>query len=277
MKDVDPRTSPLGEDGGPSDSFDRDHLGSRCQMVERRGIAGCPQLSFPALHDRVRLGVQRNSLSRRSNGLKTFQHLARGRRRNAAERVAHVQLEADRADVDQFRHPLDRGRTQHSVKTKVDMRLLRGHFEFRREDFAAVDGRKGIGHIEDCRDAAERSGKRSRSEVFLVRIAGIAEVNMVVDRAGQQVQPVRIQRFLGGGHRLCVADRYDNAVLDRNARGIRGIRGDNRSIVDDKICDRFHDSLTSQSIAQPPSTGRSTPVICRETSLAMKRHALAMS
>ena len=114
-------------------------------------------------------------------------------------------------------------------------------------------------------------------EIFLLRIAGIAEMDVNVDGAGQNMQPARIQRLPGRRHRLRRTDRMDQAVLDRDAGVIAGVRRDDRAAIDDEIDRVGHDRASRYNIAQPPSTGRSTPVIWRETSLAKNRQALATS
>ena len=43
---------------------------------------------------------------------------------------------------------------------------------------------------------------RAALEVFLVRIAGVAEVHMHVDRAGQHVHAGDVDGFLRGRHRV---------------------------------------------------------------------------
>ena len=75
-----------------------------------------------------------------------------------------------------------------------------------------------------------------RREVLLVRIAGIAEMHMHVDRAGQHVQAGSVERLARGRHRLVGADRDDVAVLDRDARRRSTASGrDDLAAADDEI------------------------------------------
>ena len=53
-----------------------------------------------------------------------------------------------------------------------------------------------------------------------------------------------------------------------------GVRRDDLAAADEEI---GRDHVASYSMAQPPSTGRSTPVIWRDASLARNRQALATS
>ena len=99
-----------------------------------------------------------------------------------------------------------------------------------------------------------------------------------VDGTGQDMHAARIQRFARRRHRFWRADRMDFSVLDRDAGANFRIRRDEDAAVDDEIdFVRICHGSSPHSIAQPPSTGKSTPVIWRETSLAKNRQALATS
>ncbi len=98
-----------------------------------------------------------------------------------------------------------------------------------------------------------------------------------VDGAGQHVQAGGVESLARRRHRLGSADREDQPSLMAMLADIRA-SGETtvppwmtRSAVVDWPCSAPH------SIAQPPSTGRSTPVIWRDTSLARNRQALATS
>src|SRR5262249_56318793 len=76
------------------------------------------------------------------------------------------------------------------------------------------------------------------------------------------------------------ADRDDYAMLDRDACREHAVGRHDAAAVDDEIGLFAHGRTFwshLQSIAHPPSTGRSMPVICRDTSLARNRQALATS
>ena len=99
---------------------------------------------------------------------------------------------------------------------------------------------------------------------------------MHVDGAGENVQAARIEGIARERHRLVGADCDDAAVLDRDAGGDRAVMRHHRAVADDEVGGGGHCG-PAHSIAQPPSTGRSTPVIWREASLARNRQALATS
>ena len=67
--------------------------------------------------------MQRDALAGRRHHLEGFQHGAGRRRRDLAEGVAHVELEADHAALDQRRHVLDGVLAQQAVEAEIDMRL----------------------------------------------------------------------------------------------------------------------------------------------------------
>ena len=75
----------------------------------------------------------------------------------------------------------------------------------------------GVGHVEDGGHAAEGRRGGAAGEVFLLGIAGVAEVDVDVDGAGQDVQPGRVERFACGRHLVGKGDRGDQTVLDREA------------------------------------------------------------
>ena len=52
--------------------------------------------------------------------------------------------------------------------------------------------RVGVGHLEHRRDAAHHRRARARLQVFLVVEAGLAEMHLAVDHAGQEVQAAAI-------------------------------------------------------------------------------------
>jgi len=120
--------------------------------------------------------MQRDALAGWRNHLESFQHGACRRRRNLAERIAHIELEADDAAGDEIGHVGDRVLAKQPIEAIVDMSRLAGELMFFRQNFLGADGRDGIGHIEDGGDAAIGCRRRSGAEVFLVRIARVAEM-----------------------------------------------------------------------------------------------------
>ena len=103
-------------------------------------------------------------------------------------------------------------------------------------------------------------------------------MHMRIDGAGQDMHARGVQRFGGWRHRRVVADGEYLAVLDGKAAVAHAIGIDERAVAQDDIGGDGHCRfLVDQSAAQPPSTGRSTPVIWREASLAMNKQALATS
>ena len=141
------------------------------------------------------------------------------------------------------------------------------------EHFRRASRRNGVGHVEHGRHAAEGRGRGARAEILLVGIAGIAKMNMHVDGAGQDMQARGVERFDGRGHGRVVADGDDKTILDGDAGDEIGVRRHHRAVANDEIGDHGF----PHRLAQPPSTGRSTPVIWRAASLARNRQALATS
>ena len=82
------------------------------------------------------------------------------------------------------------------------------------------DGQRiGVGHLEDGGDAAHDRGARAGLEVLLVLGAGLAEMDLGVDDAGEDVEAGAVDD-LAGGARRDRADGGDAAVADADvARG----------------------------------------------------------
>src|SRR6185369_15434560 len=137
------------------------------------------------------------------------------------------------------------------------------------ENLGCGNRRNRVRHVEHSGDAAEGRRARAALEVLLMGIAGIAEVHMHVDRAGQHVHPGDINGLLRGWHCVKRADRQNFAVLDRNRSVDHGVGRNDLAALEDQV--------GRHSAAHPPSTGISAPVIWRETSLAKNRHAFATS
>ena len=85
-------------------------------------------------------------------------------------------------------------------------------------DLLGVLGRRDlVGHVDDGGDAAANRGGRPSREVLLVRYAGIAEVDVGVDQAGQDVQTGGVDDLLAVRQCVVGADSDDLAVGDGNA------------------------------------------------------------
>ena len=153
-----------GEDRGAAHRLDRHHRRPRRDMRQRIDPAGIAHPQLAPHHDRVGLGMQRDALAGRRDDLEALQHRAGRGRRNRAERVAHVELEADRA-LGQLRHVLDGVLAEQPVEPEIDVRLLGRHLVLGREDLRRAGRRDRVRHVEHGGDAAERrrSGAAARS------------------------------------------------------------------------------------------------------------------
>ena len=109
-------------------------------------------------------------------------------------------------------------------------------------DLLGVLGRRNlVRHVDDGGDAAAHRRGRAGGEVFLVRHAGIAEVHVRVDQAGQNMLPADVDDLLAVGQRVVGADRDDLAVGDGDAALKRCLRRDDLAVLYDQIC--LHDFL----------------------------------
>ena len=69
----------------------------------------------------------------------------------------------------------------------------------------------GVRHFEHGGNPAHDSTARSGFKIFLLRLAGLAEMHLRVDHAGQDMQTLAVDR-LGGGSLSEPADRSDAAT-----------------------------------------------------------------
>ena len=234
MQDVDPRASPFGKDRGAAHGLNCDHRRARCEMRQRINAAGIPHARLATLHNRIGLGMKRNSLPGRGDHFERLEHCAGRWRRDLAESVAHVELKADDR-LGELRHMPDRVFAEQPVKAEIDMRLLGCHLMLGRQDLRRARRRDGVRHVEHGGHAAEGRRRRAGGEILLVRIAGIAEVHVHIDGAGQHVQALRVERLARWRHRLIGADRDNDSILDGNAGIDDGVRRDHPAAADDEI------------------------------------------
>ena len=159
--------------------------------------------------------MQCNSQAILRNDLEAFEHGAGRRRRQVAEGIAHEAFEAGDAAVDQSLQVLDGVLRKQAVEAVIDVRLLcRLLLEGKR--LRVFRGRIDVGHLEHGGDAPCGRRRGSGLPVLLVRIAGLAEVDMHVDCPRQQMQAAGVEYFARARHGGLFADRQYAAVLDRD-------------------------------------------------------------
>eukprot|EP01038_Epipyxis_sp_PR26KG_P012454 gene12454-16703_t len=76
--------------------------------------------------------------------------------------------------------------------------------------------RVGVGHVEDRGDAADGRRGGGRRPGLLVREAGLADMGVDVERAGDERAPAGLDHPAGGGHGVAMTDRDDAAIVDRD-------------------------------------------------------------
>src|SRR3989442_5715114 len=84
--------------------------------------------------------------------------------------------------------------------------------------------RSTVRHLEDHGDAAARGGRRATRPVFLVLVAGGAEVDVGIDDSGEHVLPGGVDRLASLGKRVVACDGHDHAAIDGDA-GAHGSGG----------------------------------------------------
>ena len=96
----------------------------------------------------------------------------------------------------------------------------------------------GVGHFEDAGDAAHDRGAAAGFEVFLVLGAGLAQMHLAVDDAGQDVQARAVDRFRPPGA-VEMADPGDAAAGDGDVAEAGAVVIDDGAALQDQIrpCD----------------------------------------
>ena len=117
--------------------------------------------------------------------------------------------------------------------------------------------RLGVGHLEDRGDAAQDGGPRSGLQVFLPRRAGLAEVDLGVDHAGQDGQAGGGEDLAGGGLGE-IADGRDLAAPDPDIGQAAAGMVDHLAAPDEEVETLRHEpSLPCcPRAAVPPCQGR---------------------
>ena len=160
------------------------------------------------------------------------------------------------------------------MDAKIHVRRL-GRLLFEPQGFQRCRRRIGVGHFKHRGDTATGRCGRASLPGFLVWIAWIAKMHVAIDRSRQKKQAVGPHLFTCSWHQVIMTHSNNLFTRNRNA-GLDDLIGRHHTGTPDDQVHFFH-VVSFHSMAQPPSTGKSTPVIWRDTSLAIKRHALATS
>jgi len=129
------------------------------------------------------------------------------------------------------------------VKSEIAIHAVAGAADLVGQGCGGHGKRLGIGHFENAGDAAHDRGAAAGFQVFLVFKAGLAEMHLAVDDAGENVQAPAIQGF-GGGERTDIAYPHDTAFGNGQTGGRHPIMIDQGSPRHNEISPAFHpDSL----------------------------------
>ena len=124
---------------------------------------------------------------------------------------------------------------QQAVEAEIDIGLLCGCLLGAQLHHAA-GRRMGVRHLEDRGRAAHGGGGGAGLPILLVRVAGLAEMDMDVDRAGQDVQAGDIHHLLRRGHRCSGTDGEDYTILDRHVGAKASAAGHYRAAGQHQVC-----------------------------------------
>ena len=93
--------------------------------------------------------------------------------------------------------------------------------------------RMGVRHFEDGRDPAQNRGAAAALRIFLVFIAGLAEMHLGIDHARQHVEASRLEN--GGRFRGQVSDGGDAATADAHIGFADSVWAGDRSAADEQV------------------------------------------
>ncbi len=110
--------------------------------------------------------------------------------------------------------------------------------------------RIGVRHLEHPRDAAHDRGARAGLQILFLRQAGLAEMHLRVDHAGQDMQALAVDDF-GGARAGKRADGGDAPVLDRKVAQALAVLIDDRAGLQDHIVAGAHASSNAVSAGLP--------------------------
>ncbi len=136
----------------------------------------------------------------------------------ARRTVGQHGLERHRARAPERGHRLVISRMNRRLQRKVDVGGAFAGVTGEIEAGDRVDRRLGVGHAHHRGDAADRGGRAAAREILLLRLAGVAHVDVRVDETGKQHAAARVDD--GVGRRLVSAAqaRRDPAVRREDCR-----------------------------------------------------------
>ena len=110
--------------------------------------------------------------------------------------------------------------------------------------------RTGVGHLEYRRDAAHHGGERAGGEILLVLGARLAEMDLAVDDAGEDMEAGAIDD-LAGRRRVDAADGGDPAVARRDVANSGTVLVDDRAVPEDDVEGLGQGGLRGPGLARP--------------------------
>ena len=116
------------------------------------------------------------------------------------------------------------------------------------------DRRRGVRHVEHRRQPAQHGGACAGGNRLDRLVAGIAQMHVRIDQAGQHVQPFGVDRFVRRGVRGDT-ERGDTAVAHADIGGLDAPGQDAGAVADQQIEMGWHGSIpcACRSIAPEPA------------------------
>ena len=248
-----------GQEEGAVDRLLLDERRARLVVRERVPAPLGPQPRAVRLQQRVVLRVHQHEAVEAGDDAHALQELGVVDVRVGRVGVRHEGLEAQRAlrvlalDVRQRRG----GQRAPEAEVRDDLAL--GHVALGAEQVDRRHRRIGQRVLDDGGEAA--CGRRAGAgrEVLALRVAGILEVRVHVDRARQHHEAARVDHLVRARERVVVdRDRRDALAVDDHVGREDAVVGGDRAVGDDRPLALAHRS------SSPSSAPQRTRVVCRQ-------------
>ena len=148
---------------------------------------------------------------------------------------AHEDLDAGAAgQLFQFGQLADIFMRAADIEGEVAMHAAGAGGDLGLEGLPAGGQRIGIGHFEDAGDAAHHGRERAGFQIFLMRQAGLAEMDLGIDDAGQDMQALAVDDF-GGAVAGQIAQGGDAARGDADIGTAFTVMVDQRRVLENRV------------------------------------------
>ena len=208
----------------------------RVEEIAHGGFSAQLRFGGKVARDSLALGMHRDELAQ---SRRAFHPLAQrvvihaGKILNAA--AGHERLEANRTALAEFLQLVQIVRHESAPEGEVRQRPVLRDRKFLVEALAVNRRRMGIErHVEEHRPAPRRQRARAGFDSLPIRAARIVEVDVRINQAGENVEPLRVNDLARRTLERCL-QRDDSSIRDANVQDALGHWQDDRASADDEV------------------------------------------